>query len=71
VRLHTFFRSKYCLDDRVTMADVCLVPQVFNSQRFNCDLKPYPAVMRIFDNCMELDAFSSTQPSRQPDAVLA
>lgn len=63
--------GKYCLADQVTMADVCLVPQVFNAQRFDCDLKPYPATMRIFEACMKLPAFSDTQPSRQPDAIPA
>ncbi len=61
--------GKYCLDDRVSMADVCLVPQVFNAERFGCDLKPYPRIMRIFDNCMKLDAFADSQPSKQADAV--
>ena len=61
--------GKFCLDDRVTMADVCLVPQVFNAQRFKCDLGPYARVMKIFERCMALEAFSSTEPSKQPDAV--
>lgn len=61
--------GSYCLGERVTMADVCLVPQVFNAQRFNCDLAPYPTVMAIFERCMKLPAFSETQPSRQADAV--
>jgi len=60
--------GSFCLGERVTMADVCLVPQVFNAQRFNCDLAPYPAVMAIFERCMKLPAFSDTQPSRQGDA---
>jgi maleylpyruvate isomerase len=51
------------------MADVCLVPQVFNAQRFNCDLKPYPTVMGIFERCMKLPSFSETQPSKQGDAA--
>jgi maleylacetoacetate isomerase len=72
--LEGFLRSQarsgsYCLDERVTMADVCLVPQVFNAQRFNCDLAPYPTVMAIFERCMKLPAFYDTQPSRQADAA--
>ena len=59
----------FCLGDRVTMADVCLVPQVFNAQRFNCDLKPYPTLMGIFERCMKLPAFADTQPSKQGDAA--
>lgn len=61
--------GSYCLDERVTMADVCLAPQVFNAQRFGCDLAPYPAVLRIFERCMALPAFADTQPSRQKDAA--
>ncbi len=61
--------GKFCFRDQVTMADCCLVPQVFNAQRYNCDLKPYPAVMRIHEACMKLDAFVAAQPSKQPDAV--
>ncbi len=61
--------ASYCLGERVTMADVCLVPQVFNAQRFNCDLKPYPTLMGIFERCMKLPAFADTQPSKQGDAA--
>jgi maleylacetoacetate isomerase len=59
----------YCHGDAVSMADCCLVPQVFNAQRYNCDTAPYPTLMRIFDACMTLDAFAATQPMKQPDAV--
>jgi maleylpyruvate isomerase len=51
------------------MADCCLVPQVFNAQRYHCDLTPYPTVMRIHENCMQLDAFIRAQPSNQPEAA--
>jgi maleylacetoacetate isomerase len=61
--------GRYCLGDGVTMADVCLVPQVFNAQRFNCDLAAYPTVTGIFERCMKLPAFSQTQPSKQADAA--
>ena len=46
-----------------------LVPQVFNAQRYECDLAPYPMVMAIFAECMKLEAFAAAQPSRQPDAA--
>ena len=61
--------GKYCYRDQVTIADCCLVPQVFNAQRYNCDLAPYPLITRIFAECMKLDAFIDAQPSRQPDAI--
>ena len=61
--------GRHVLGDQATMADCCLVPQVFNAQRYECDLKPYPAVMEIFDQCMQLDAFVAAQPMKQPDAA--
>jgi maleylacetoacetate isomerase len=60
--------GKFCHGDTPTMADCCLVPQIFNAQRYNCDLSPYPTVMRVFEECMKLDAFDRAQPSKQPDA---
>ena len=62
-------RGKYCYRDQVTMADCCLVPQVFNAILYKCDVKPYPTVMRIHEACMKLDAFVAAQPSKQPDAA--
>ena len=61
--------GKYCYRDQVTMADCCLVPQVFNAILDKCELKPYPTVMRIHEACMKLDAFIAAQPSKQPDAA--
>ena len=60
--------STYCFGDTPTMADCCLVPQIFNAKRYNSDLAPYPRTLRIFDNCMKLEAFERAQPSKQPDA---
>jgi maleylacetoacetate isomerase len=59
----------YCHGDQPTMADCCLVPQIFNAKRYDCDLSAYPRVMKIFDHCMKLDAFDRAQPSRQPEFV--
>ena len=53
--------------DTPGLIDICIVPQVFNAQRLECDLSPYPTVMRVFGECMKLDAFDSAQPSKQPD----
>jgi maleylacetoacetate isomerase/maleylpyruvate isomerase len=50
------------------MADCCLVPQVFNAKRYDSDLGPYPSAMRIFGECMKLEAFDKAQPGKQPDA---
>jgi maleylacetoacetate isomerase/maleylpyruvate isomerase len=60
--------GRFCHGDTPTMADCCLVPQIFNAQRYQSDLAPYPAVMRIFDQCMKLEAFDRAQPAKQPDA---
>jgi maleylacetoacetate isomerase/maleylpyruvate isomerase len=61
-------KSKFCHGDSPTMADCCLVPQIFNAQRYNCDLAPYPSTVRVFEACMKLAAFDRAQPSKQPDA---
>jgi maleylacetoacetate isomerase/maleylpyruvate isomerase len=59
--------GRFVLGDRVTAADVLIVPQIFNAKRFDCRLDHVPTVMRIFDACMQLAAFSAAQPDRQPD----
>jgi len=58
----------YCHGNLPSIADCCLVPQVFNAQRYQCDTSPYPTVMRVFAACMKLDAFDLAQPAKQPDA---
>jgi maleylacetoacetate isomerase/maleylpyruvate isomerase len=59
--------GRYCHGDTPTMADCVLVPQIFNARRFDCRLDHVPHVMRVFDACMALPAFSETQPSKCPD----
>jgi maleylacetoacetate isomerase len=58
----------YSHGDQPTMADMCLVPQVFNAARFKVDMKRYPTIQRIYDTCMKHPAFDAAQPSKQPDA---
>ena len=60
--------GRYALGNQVTLADVVIVPQIFNAKRFDCRLDHVPTVMRIFEHCMELPAFVDAQPARQPDA---
>ena len=60
--------GRFCHGDSPTMADCCLVPQIFNAKRYNSDLAPYPKTMRVFESCMKLEAFDRAQPSKQPDA---
>lgn len=58
----------YCWGNTPTLADCCLVPQIFNGQRFDCDFSGLPRTMAAFDACMQLEAFQQAQPSRCPDA---
>jgi maleylpyruvate isomerase len=58
----------YSHGDSPGLADLCLVPQVFNAGRFQVDMKRFPTIQRIFDTCMKHPAFDAAQPSRQPDA---
>jgi maleylacetoacetate isomerase len=62
-------RGVYCYGERATLADICLVPQLFNARRAGCDLGRYPTLVAIRDACNELDAFRNAAPERQPDAV--
>jgi maleylacetoacetate isomerase len=58
----------FCFGDSPTLADVCLVPQVFNALRFKVPLDPYPRIRAIHAACMAVPAFDAAQPSKQPDA---
>ena len=60
--------GNHCFGNRPTLADVCLVPQVVNSRRFDVDMARYPALARVHENCMRLPAFADQAPERQPDA---
>lgn len=60
--------GEFAHGDSPTMADCCLVPQIFNARRYQCDTAPYPTVMRVFERCMQLEAFQRAQPAQQPDA---
>lgn len=52
----------YCFGDTVTLADLALVPQVYNARRFNCDLSAYPTMRAIEQRCLALDAFARATP---------
>ena len=59
--------GRFCHGDRPTLADACLVPQVFNARRWSCDLEPYPTLRRIDAACAALPAFDAARPERQSD----
>ncbi|KAH8251843.1 hypothetical protein KR038_009365 [Drosophila bunnanda] len=59
--------GKYCVGDEISMADCCLVPQVFNARRFHVDLRPYPIILRIDRELESNPAFRAAHPSNQPD----
>lgn len=61
--------GSFCHGDKPTLADIVLVPQIFNAQRFDCDLTKMPTVMGIFDRCLQLPAFADAVPAKQIDAV--
>ncbi len=58
----------FCHGETPSLADCCLVPQVFNARRFDCDLSSMPTVMRIVERCEALEAFRLAAPEAQPDA---
>lgn len=62
-------RGHFCVGDMPTMADCCLIPQLFNARRFEVDLSPYPTLVAIEDACNALPAFQAAHPSQQPDAA--
>jgi maleylacetoacetate isomerase len=57
----------FCHGDRPGLADITLVPQVVNAERYRLDMSPYPRIARISEACMKLDAFAAAHPRRQPD----
>ncbi len=60
--------GRFCHGDTPTLADCCLVPQVFNANRFGVDLAPYPTIAAIDAACAGIEAFQAAHPARQPDA---
>ncbi|MBC7603827.1 MAG: maleylacetoacetate isomerase [Ramlibacter sp.] len=65
--LSTLPASTFCFGDTPTLADCCLVPQIFNGRRFNTNFDGLPRTMAAFDACMQLPAFQKAQPTSCPD----
>ncbi len=62
-----FRTGAYCCGDEVTMADMCLIPQVYNAQRYELPMTDYPLISAIEQACMKLPAFLDAAPEHQPD----
>ena len=62
--------GKYCFGDSVCVADICLVAQVYNAKRFNVNMDIYPTIMKVVNNCNQLEAFIQALPENQKDAQL-
>jgi maleylpyruvate isomerase len=60
--------GKFLFGDAVSVADVCLIPQLYSARRFNVDLAPFPTLTRVEATCVQLPAFADAHPDRQPDA---
>ncbi len=60
----------YSFSDQPGMADICLVPQVYNAKRFNVQLDPFPRILSVVERCQQLAAFADAAPERQPDSTL-
>jgi len=58
----------YAFGANATMADLCLVPQVFNARRFKIDMGKYPKITAVDAACLKLPAFDKARPENQPDA---
>lgn len=52
----------YCFGKHITLADICLIPQVYNAIRFRCDMKNYPLIMKINQNCLQIPTFIEASP---------
>ncbi len=61
--------GSFCHGDSPTLADICLIPQLYNAARWKLPLEPYPTINRIAATCAELEAFQRAEPEMQPDAA--
>lgn len=61
-------REDVSYGDTITLADVCLIPQVYNALRFDCDMSDFKSIMKVYESCMRLPEFEKASPDSHPDA---
>jgi maleylacetoacetate isomerase len=61
--------GRFCHGDTPTLADCCLVPQIYNAERFGVSMVAYPTLRRIGQACLELPAFEQASPDAQADTA--
>lgn len=61
--------AEYCFGDAPSLADICLIPQLYNAHRWGCDMSKYSRLTQIEQRCLILPAFEQARPENQPDAV--
>jgi len=61
--------KEYCVGSLPSVADVCLIPQVYNALRYDCEMARFPIIKRIYDHCLTLDAFKKAAPENQDDYI--
>ncbi|HEX3896601.1 MAG TPA: maleylacetoacetate isomerase [Rudaea sp.] len=63
--------GQFCEGDEPSLADICLIPQVYNAYRWSVDMDQFPLIRKISDECMKMEAFDRAKPENQPDAPKA
>jgi maleylacetoacetate isomerase/maleylpyruvate isomerase len=63
------YAGRYSFGDSITIADLCLVPQVYNANRFGVDMTPFPHISRVVNHCNQHPAFIAALPENQNDAI--
>ncbi len=62
--------DNFCFGGAPSLADACLIPQIYNAIRFQVDLSSFPTLSRIYTSCLMLPAFANALPENQPDCVI-
>ncbi|MBS0289973.1 MAG: maleylacetoacetate isomerase [Proteobacteria bacterium] len=62
-------KGVFCFGETPSLADICLIPQVYNALRFDFSFNHYPLIYHIYQHCQKIPAFIKAQPEQQPDAL--